>query len=60
MNNNWQQYLQDNAVLDSDAATDNKKADNVDIICELSPFSVLVVAGDDAAGFMQGQFTNDV
>jgi folate-binding protein YgfZ len=60
MNNNWKQYLQDNSVLDTDDAANNQKADNVDIICDLSPFSVLVIAGDDAASFMQGQLTNDV
>ena len=60
MNKNWKQYLQTNAAPDTDDVTDNQKADNMDIICDLSPFSVLVIAGDDAASFMQGQFTNDV
>ena len=60
MYNNWTQYLQDNAVPHSDDAVNNQNADNADIICDLSPFSVLVIAGDDAASFMQGQFTNDV
>ncbi len=60
MNKNWKQYLQTNGVQHSNDAADNQKADNVDIICDLSSFSVLVIAGDDAASFMQGQFTNDV
>ncbi len=60
MNQNWKQYLQTNGVQNSDNALDNQKADTVDIICDLSPFSVVVIAGDDAASFMQGQFTNDV
>ena len=60
MNNNWKQYLQTKGIQNSSDAADNQKADNVDIICDLSPFSVLVIAGDDAASFMQGQFTNDV
>ena len=60
MNKNWKQYLQTNGVQNSDDAIDNQKADTVDIICDLSPFSLLVIAGDDAASFMQGQFTNDV
>ncbi len=60
MNNNWKQYLQTNGVQNNDSTVDNQKADTVDIICDLSPFSVLVIAGDDATSFMQGQFTNDV
>jgi len=60
MNENWKQYLQTNSVQNTDAASDNQKADTMDIICDLSSFSVLVIAGDDAASFMQGQLTNDV
>ena len=37
-----------------------KKASDADTICDLSHFSTLVIAGDDARPFMQGQFTNDV
>lgn len=60
MNNDWKQYLQTNGVQHSNAAADNKKADDKNIICELASFSTLVIAGDDAVSFMQGQFTNDV
>ncbi len=62
MNQNWKQYLQTNGAQNTDAASDNKKADTMDIICDLSSFSVLVIAGDDddATSFIQGQFTNDV
>ena len=60
MNNNWNQYLQDYTAVHSDDAINNQKADHADIICDLSSFSTLVIAGDDAASFMQGQFTNDV
>ena len=60
MNQNWQQYLQTNGVQNTDEAANNLKAENADIICELSSFNVLVIAGNDAASFMQGQFTNDV
>ena len=60
MNNNWKQYLQSHNIFDLDDAVNNQKAENVDIICDLSPFSVIVIAGDDAVNFMQGQFTNDV
>jgi tRNA-modifying protein YgfZ len=68
MNNDWKDYLlskgaqysEDDAFRFNDEAADNLKAQNTDIICDLSQFNRLVVAGDDAATFMQGQFTNDV
>ncbi len=60
MNNDWKQFLQVNDVQHSDEAVNNKTAGNMDIICDLSSFSTLIIAGDDAASFMQGQFTNDV
>jgi len=68
MNTDWKNYLQDKgAELTEDGAfrfdesgTDNRKAMETDIICDLSQFSTLVVAGEDAVDFMQGQFTNDV
>jgi len=68
MNTDWKNYLlSKGAELTEDAAfrfdehtTDNQKAENTDIICDISQFSTLVVAGDDAVDFMQGQFTNDI
>jgi tRNA-modifying protein YgfZ len=60
MNNDWKQYLQTNVTPCSDDPAGNKKAGNTNIICAISQFSTLVVAGKDAATFMQGQFTNDV
>ncbi len=60
MNNDWQQFLLDKAAQHNDNAVNNQKADNQDIICDLSSFSAVVIAGEDAASFMQGQFTNDV
>ena len=68
MNTDWKNYLQDKgaeltedgAFRFNEAATDNQKAMDTDIICDLSQFSTLVVAGEDAVDFMQGQFTNDV
>jgi len=68
MNNDWKNYLlskgaeftEDAAFRFNENAADNQKAQSTDIICDLSQFSTLVVAGDDAAEFMQGQFTNDV
>ena len=68
MNNNWKNYLlQSGAKQDSNTLfifnegfSDRQLADNSDIICDLSHFSTVVFAGDDAAEFIQGQFTNDV
>ncbi len=60
MNNDWEQYVLANGVQHNDEASDNKKADNMNIICQLASFSTLVIAGDDTENFMQGQFTNDV
>ncbi len=68
MNNNWKNYLlqsgakQDNNTLFTfnEGFSDTQPANNSDIICDLSHFSSVVVAGEDAAEFIQGQFTNDV
>jgi folate-binding protein YgfZ len=68
MNNDWKNYLLSNGATQDDNglfhfnpdASDNQKAGSKDIICDLSHFSTLVVAGDDAATFLQGQLTNDV
>lgn len=68
MNNNWKEFLLSNGADQdddglfrySDEDISNKKAMNVNTICDLSHFSTLVIAGDDARSFMQGQFTNDV
>ncbi|MDT8282261.1 MAG: hypothetical protein RQ982_05535, partial [Gammaproteobacteria bacterium] len=68
MNDDWKNYLlangarlnEDNDFVFADEATDNLKALNNNIICDLSQFSQIVIAGGDAAEFMQGQFTNDV
>jgi len=68
MNNDWKNYLlskgaqfsEDAAFHFNENAVANDKAENTDIICDLSQFATLVVAGDDATDFMQGQFTNDV
>lgn len=68
MNNDWKdflltngaQLLENGTVRFNDEATDHQKALDTDIICDLSHFSTLVIAGEDAKSFMQGQFTNDV
>jgi len=68
MNNDWKNYLlskgaqftEDAAFHFNENTTDNQKAESSNIICDLSQYSTLVVAGDDAVDFMQGQFTNDV
>ena len=68
MNNDWKNYLlskkahltDNDGIQFKDEITSNSEAVSQDIICDLSQFSTLVIAGDDAANFMQGQFTNDV
>ena len=67
MNNDWKNYLlskganftEDGGFQFNDESDSNKKAEDSDIICDISQFSTLVVAGGDAKEFMQGQFTND-
>ncbi|MBE9568497.1 MAG: folate-binding protein YgfZ [Proteobacteria bacterium] len=67
MNKDWNDYLlslgyaptSDTAHNDT-AGAEHDKAENTDIICDLSHYSQVVIAGDDAVSFMQGQFTNDV
>lgn len=67
MNNDWKNYLlskganftEDGGFKFNDESDSNKKAEDSDIICDISQFSTLVVAGGDAKEFMQGQFTND-
>lgn len=68
MNNDWKKYLQDNggtfdsnglSIID-ESPSSFPDTTGTDIICDLSCFDTIVVAGDDAAEFMQGQFTNDV
>jgi folate-binding protein YgfZ len=64
MNNDWKNFLSANGARHnddaSDNASDNAKATTSNVLCDLSTYSTLVVAGDDAISFMQGQFTNDV
>jgi len=68
MNNDWKNYLlQNNAKQDDNGLfvfnqpySDNQGDDKDDIICDLSYFSTIVIAGGDATEFIQGQFTNDV
>ena len=60
MNNDWKNYLLSQNIDDENKATHHQKAASSTILCDLSQYSTLVVAGDDAISFMQGQFTNDV
>lgn len=60
MNNNWEKFLLSNTNEQVNHALDNQKATNKDILCDLSQYSTVVIAGDDAASFIQGQFTNDI
>ena len=68
MNNDWKIYLEQNGArlnengrfTFDDTFSDAQLADGSDMICDLSHFSTIVVAGGDAADVLQGQFTNDV
>jgi len=68
MNNDWKNYILQNGAKQNDeglfvfdnAFSDAQLADGSDIICDLSHFSTVVVAGGDSAEVIQGQFTNDV
>ncbi len=60
MNSDWKKYLQDKLNPATNFAADNKKAETETILCDLSQYSTIVIAGEDASTFMQGQFTNDV
>ena len=73
MNNDWKNYLLQNGATVKDSKQDDsglfifdegfadaQLAEDSSIICDLSHFSTIVVAGGDASEFMQGQFTNDV
>lgn len=65
MNERWTQLLisqgaqfADGRVVAYDSAAPVPPGESV--LCDLSHYGVLEVAGDDASAFMQGQFTNDV
>ena len=59
MNNDWKNYISSQGSNNNNAS-DNEKTTNSTVLCDLSQYSTLVIAGDDALSFMQGQFTNDV
>lgn len=68
MNTDWQNYLLHNGahqdasglfVFETSAAANRQDAAH-NFICDLSHYSTVVIAGNDAVSFMQGQFTNDV
>lgn len=68
MNNDWKIFLLNNGAkqdddglfLFDDTYCENVQSNNKNIICDLSHFSTVVIAGEDATDFIQGQFTNDV
>lgn len=72
MNNDWKDYLlahgarltsegaDDGLLHFMDEASANEKAEHATVLCDLSQYSLVVIAGGDATSFMQGQFTNDV
>jgi folate-binding protein YgfZ len=58
MNKDWQKYLESYPV--THITTDDIELEQTDILCAPEQFSTIVIAGEDAGSFMQGQFTNDV
>lgn len=68
MNNDWKNYLLQNGAKQDDGGlfifddsfSARQLPDGSNIICDLSHFSTVAIAGGDAAEVMQGQFTNDV
>lgn len=68
MNNDWKNHLLQNGATQDDrglftfneSLADTRVAEDSNVICDLSHFSAVVIAGADAAEFIQGQFTNDV
>lgn len=60
MNSDWKHFLQSSDTQVESKQLDVSSIDETTVICDLSGFDTLVIAGGDAADFMQGQFTNDV
>ncbi len=64
MNKEWQQFLTDNGAQITDSGSIQFSGDNQlapdNALCPLTGQVVLRVTGDDAADFLQGQFSNDV
>jgi len=68
MNNDWKNHLLQHGATQDDKGlfifdegfADAQIVEDSNVICDLSHVSTVVIAGADAAEFMQGQFTNDV
>ncbi len=60
MNTDWNIFLNGIDKNQQEQAADNLLSITGDTLCNLSQYGLIVVAGPDAAAFMQGQFTNDV
>jgi tRNA-modifying protein YgfZ len=68
MNPQWQTFLEqhgarivDAAVTDfGDPSGELHSVEDNRVLCDLSHYALLDIQGEDAAGFMQGQFCNDV
>jgi len=56
----WNDFLTIDTQNNANAAREHALASEGNIQCHLSQYGLIVVAGPDAASFMQGQFTNDV
>ncbi|MEW7981112.1 MAG: folate-binding protein YgfZ [Candidatus Sedimenticola endophacoides] len=62
MNHEWKQFLESAGahVDDGVARFDGAPCDESGLLCDLSHLGLIRIGGEDAAGFLQGQFTNDV
>ena len=68
MNTDWQTFLtQSGASIDEgrvvdfgDPELELKSSLSKNVLCDLSSYSVLLVEGEDAETFLQGQFSNDI
>lgn len=68
MNPQWQTFLEQHGarvnagrVTDfGDPAGELRAFETSRVLCDLSQFALIDIHGEDAAGFMQGQFCNDV
>lgn len=66
MNTTWKAFLQTQGLREGDpndfgdAAAERSAALNESICAELGPYALIEAKGEDAATFLQGQFTNDV
>ncbi len=62
MNTDWNQlqHKTHDKHHNYDPSNENAQARDGNILCNLSHYGLIVIAGSDAGDFIQGQFTNDI